>query len=148
MLPTPGLTESNVDNNSPDASPAIRSVGSTMYSSALQAETIALEQLHDPADGDLQLIWPDSEDLFQSIMSTDVTNQWPMPLNLLPFSPLSDDMHFGNKEPIMSFDERSGIASTLSPTEGIEGPRAVQDVTQMILNQVHQSFTLFVGKKC
>ena len=54
---------------------------------------------HAAADIDFSLIWPDSENLFQSIMSTGTTDQWQMPLGTLPFPPVVQDvstMNFGS----------------------------------------------------
>lgn len=77
------------------------------------------------ADLDFQLMWPDSENLFQTIMSSDV-NSWPMPLGLLPFPPHSD---------------AGSLASFESPALSVptgESQQAVQDVSQMITNLVSQ----------
>ena len=38
------------------------------------------------AELDFELIWPDSADLYQTLMSQDVSLQWQMPLGTLPFS--------------------------------------------------------------
>jgi hypothetical protein len=86
-------------------------------------------------DVDFDLIWPDSEDLFQSIMSTETSNQWQMPLGTLPFSasPTASDVAFGTPS---SFDERPSSIGTI-PSGG--NHQAVQDVSKMVSNLV--SFT-------
>ncbi len=83
-------------------------------------------------DVDFDLIWPDSEDLFQSIMSTETSNQWQMPLGTLPFSasPTTSDVAFGTPS---SFDERPSSIGTI-PSGG--NHQAVQDVSKMVSNLV------------
>lgn len=89
------------------------------------------------AELDFDLIWPDSEDLFQTIMSTDSVNQWQMPLGALPFSvsasPAPSDVAFGTPS---SFDERPSSIGII-PSGG--NSQAVQDVSKMISNLVCKS---------
>ncbi|OQE25878.1 hypothetical protein PENFLA_c008G07164 [Penicillium flavigenum] len=78
---------------------------------------------------DFELVWPDSEDLFQSLMSSDTTDQWQMPLGTLPFPPVVQDMNgmsFGS--PSLFDDHRSTVGAI--PSGG--GHQAVQDVTEMV----------------
>ncbi|KAE8318671.1 hypothetical protein BDV41DRAFT_560528 [Aspergillus transmontanensis] len=84
---------------------------------------------HAASDLDFTLIWPDSESLFQSIMSSDTTDQWQMPLGALPFPPVVQDvnsMSFGSPN---SFDDRSSSIGTI-PSGGSH--QAVRDVTEMV----------------
>ncbi|RJE22752.1 hypothetical protein PHISCL_04897 [Aspergillus sclerotialis] len=84
---------------------------------------------HTASDLDFDLIWPDSENLFQSIMSSDTTDQWQMPLGTLPFPPLVQDvsgLSFGSPS---SFDNRSSSIGTI-PSGGSH--QAVRDVTEMV----------------
>ena len=78
---------------------------------------------------DFDLIWPDNEELFQTIMSTDSVDQSQMPLGALPFSvstsPSPSDM-FGTPS---SFDERPSSIGAI-PSGG--NSQAVQDVSKMI----------------
>jgi hypothetical protein len=53
------------------------------------ATAAGLQHVTPPAELDLELIWPDSEDLFQTIMSSDDTNQWQIPLGTSLFPPES-----------------------------------------------------------
>ncbi|OBT48809.1 hypothetical protein VE00_00682 [Pseudogymnoascus sp. WSF 3629] len=84
------------------------------------------------------LIWPDSETLFQTIMSMDSTNQWQMPLGTLPFLPgvqqagsdICDNQSNNFKSPD-SFDDR-GPAISAIPSGGSH--RAVHDVSKMVSN--------------
>lgn len=88
---------------------------------------------HAAADIDFSLIWPDSENLFQSIMSTGTTDQWQMPLGTLPFPPVVQDvstMNFGSPN---SFDDRSSSIGTI-PSGGSH--QAVRDVTEMVTSSV------------
>ena len=88
---------------------------------------------HAASDLDFDLIWPDSENLFQSIMSSDTTDQWQMPLGTLPFPPLVQDVSgltFGSPN---SFDHRSPSIGTI-PSGGSH--EAVRDVTEMVTSSV------------
>lgn len=89
--------------------------------------------LNAASDIDFSLIWPDSENLFQSIMSTGATDQWQMPLGALPFPPVVQDvstMNFGSPS---SFDDRSSSIGAI-PSGG--GHQAVRDVTEMVTSSV------------
>ncbi|GMG26207.1 unnamed protein product [Aspergillus oryzae] len=91
---------------------------------------------HAASDLDFTLIWPDSESLFQSIMSSDTTDQWQMPLGALPFPPVVQDvnsMSFGSPN---SFDDRSSSIGTI-PSGGSH--QAVRDVTEMVASSVRSS---------
>lgn len=88
---------------------------------------------HPTSDLDLNLIWPDSETLFQSIMSADTADQWQIPLGTLPFPPVVQDvtgLAFGSPN---SFDDRSASIGTI-PSGG--GHQAVRDVTEMVTSSV------------
>ncbi|KAI9372151.1 hypothetical protein BJX61DRAFT_542976 [Aspergillus egyptiacus] len=81
------------------------------------------------SDLDFALIWPDSEDLFQSIMSTDTSDHWQIPLGALPIPPVVQDvsgMSFGSPN---SFDDRSSSIGTI-PSGGSH--QAVRDVSEMV----------------
>lgn len=88
---------------------------------------------HAAADIDFSLIWPDSENLFQSIMSTGTTDQWQMPLGTLPFPPVVQDVNTMNFGSPNSFDDRSSSIGTI-PTGGSH--QAVRDVTEMVTSSV------------
>lgn len=92
-----------------------------------------LLELSQTADLDFQLIWPDSEDLFHTIMSSDSTSQWQMPLGTLPFPPQLDQVtptSFGSPS---SFDERGSSFGSI-PTG--RGHQAVTGVSKMIASLV------------
>lgn len=89
--------------------------------------------LNTASDIDFSLIWPDSENLFQSIMSTGTTDQWQMPLGTLPFPPVMQDantMNFGSPNP---FDDRSSSIGAI-PSGGSH--QAVRDVTELVTSSV------------
>lgn len=95
--------------------------------------------LNAASDIDFSLIWPDSENLFQSIMSTGTTDQWQMPLGTLPFPPVVQDvstMNFGSPD---SFDDRSSSIGAI-PSGGSH--QAVRDVTEMVTSSVCISSTV------
>lgn len=85
------------------------------------------------SDLDFDLIWPDSENLFQSIMSSDTADQWQMPLGTLPFPPVVQDINglgFGSPN---TFDDRSPSIGAI-PSGG--NRQAVRDVTEMVTSSV------------
>ena len=91
--------------------------------------------MHVASELDFTLIWPDSENLLQSLMSSDTTDQWQMPLGTLPFPPVVQDVNslaFGSPT---SFDDRTSSIGAL-PMGG--GYQAVQDVTEMVTSSVSQ----------
>ncbi|OJJ43251.1 hypothetical protein ASPZODRAFT_74795 [Penicilliopsis zonata CBS 506.65] len=104
--------------------------GTTANASWSEAESAQASSLHNAAvELDFALVWPDSESLFQSIMSSDSTDQWQMPLGTLPFPPVSQDvgaMNFGSPN---SFDDRTSSIGSI-PSGG--GHQAVRDVTEMV----------------
>ena len=88
---------------------------------------------HAASDLDFALIWPDSENLFQSIMSSDTTDQWQMPLGALPFPPVVQDVNGMNFVSPNSFDDRGSSIGTI-PSGGSH--QAVRDVTEMVTSSV------------
>ena len=96
---------------------------------------------HAAADIDFSLIWPDSENLFQSIMSTGTTDQWQMPLGTLPFPPVVQDVSTMNFGSTNSFDDRSSSIGTI-PSGGSH--HAVRDVTEMVTSSV-SSLSVIAG---
>lgn len=88
---------------------------------------------HAASDLDFSLIWPDSENLFQSIMSSDATDQWQMPLGALPFPPVVQDVNVMNFGSPNSFDDRGSSIGTI-PSGGSH--QAVRDVTEMVTSSV------------
>ena len=87
--------------------------------------------IHSATDLDFQLIWPDSEELFQSIMSSDNTSQ--MPLGTLPFPQSLDQFTPTSLDSPNSFDDRGSAIKTI-PNGG--GHQAVHGVSKMITNLV------------
>ncbi|KAJ8203149.1 hypothetical protein LV164_006843 [Aspergillus fumigatus] len=81
------------------------------------------------SDLDFSLIWPDSENLFHSIMSSDTTEHWQMPLGTLPFPPVVQDVSTINFGSPNSFDDRSSSIGAI-PSGGSH--QAVRDVTEMV----------------
>lgn len=106
---------------------------STSATSQSWDETHSGAGMHVASELDFALIWPDSENLFLSLMSSDTTDQWQMPLGTLPFPPVVQDvnvMDFGSPN---SFDDRSSSVGAI-PTGG--GHQAVRDVTEMVTSSV------------
>ena len=96
------------------------------------SEPAVSQSMNQGAELDFDLIWPDSEDLFQTIMSTEKANQWEIPLGTLPFSVSPDTSNIPFETP-SSFDERPSSIGTI-PSGG--NSQAVQDVSKMISNLV------------
>ncbi|OJI96363.1 hypothetical protein ASPVEDRAFT_122414 [Aspergillus versicolor CBS 583.65] len=81
------------------------------------------------SDLDFDLIWPDSENLFQSIMSSDTSDQWQIPLGSLPVPPVVQDVSGVNFGSPNSFDDRASSIGTI-PSGGSH--QAVRDVSDMV----------------
>ncbi|PQE24635.1 C2H2 type zinc finger domain protein [Rutstroemia sp. NJR-2017a WRK4] len=79
------------------------------------------------AELDFELIWPDSEDLFETLMSTDPTNQWQMPMGTLPITTRTNlnNSIFGTPGP---FHDKSSIGAI--PIG--ESHQAVHNVSEMV----------------
>jgi hypothetical protein len=105
----------------------------------IEHESTAGMVIHDmppSADLDFELMWPDSELLFQTIISSETANQWQMPLGTLPLTP---DVHqtvadtFGTPS---SFHEKASSIGAI-PSGGSH--RAVHDVSKMVTSLVSLS---------
>ena len=89
------------------------------------------------ADLDFELIWPDTEDLFHTIMSSDTS--WQMPLATLPFPPGMTGTGAAQPDSVAtydtpsSFDDRASSVGSI-PTGGSH--QAVHDVSQMVTSLV------------
>lgn len=91
-------------------------------------------------ESEFGLIWPDTEDLFQSIMSSESTNAWQMPLGTLPFVGDLDQINnamFGQSNTTM-YETRSAL-DPMPAQPSLESHRAVQDVSQMVTSLVRHS---------
>lgn len=133
------------DDSKGFSGPSIDSIPSwdTSSTSITDPPTSATSQSWDEASGhasinlpselDFNLVWPDSEDLFQTLMSSDTADQWQMPFGSLPFPPDVQDvdgMNFGSPN---SLNARSSSVGGI-PTGG--GNQAVRDVTEMVTSSV------------
>lgn len=84
-------------------------------------------------DLDFELIWPDSEDLFETLMSSDPMNPWQMPIGILPVpSTTRAHMNNGSFGVAGPFQEKGSIGSI--PVG--ESHRAVHNVSEMITSLV------------
>jgi hypothetical protein len=99
----------------------------------------AMPALSSPAEVDFILVWPDSELLFQTIMSSDTANQWQMPLGTLPFLPGLHQTSTANVGSLSSFDDRGPSIGAI-PSGGSH--RAVHDVSKMVTSLVSLSTSL------
>jgi hypothetical protein len=96
-----------------------------------------LMDMHCATELDFQLIWPDSEELFQSIMSTDTTSH--MPVGTLPFPQGIERFTPTSLDSPTSVDDR-GSAIKAIPNGG--GHQAVYGVSKMISNLVRGSYCI------
>ena len=102
------------------------------------AASIGLQQVTPIAELDFELIWPDSEDLFQTIMSSDAVNHWQIPLGTLPFPAenyAASNRSFGSPG---SFDDRVASIGAI-PSSG--NHQAMQNVSKMITSLVSLPIT-------
>ena len=85
------------------------------------------------ADLDFDLMWPDSEDLFETLMATEMNTQWQMPLTTLPISSRSlytSNAVFGSPS---SFQEQAG---SIDHIPSGESHQAVHNVSNMVTSLV------------
>jgi hypothetical protein len=85
------------------------------------------------ADLDFDLIWPDSEDLFETLMASENTNQWQMPFTTLPITSHAlqvNNSSIGTPNPFR--DKAPSIGNI--PTG--ESHRAVHNVSEMVTTLV------------
>lgn len=118
---------SNTSSTGPTSTPAT----SNSWGETQPVHTSSIDDV--AADIDFALIWPDSENLFQSLMSSDITDQWQMPLGTLPFPPVVQDINTMNFGSPSSFDDRT---SSVGSIPSGEGHQAVRDVTEMVTSSV------------
>jgi hypothetical protein len=113
-------------------------IGESLHASPEGATQTALSQpssanpslestLEPPFKADMQLTWPDSEDLLQTILSSDLSS-WTMPLDILPF-PQYSPVDMPNTQLPLSLPESHGPS-----IDG--GSQAVRHLSQMITSLV------------
>jgi hypothetical protein len=125
-------------NNNSGAALACAQVQDPAPPKRQSATTTGLQQVTPTAELDFELIWPDSEDLFQTIMSSDAVNHWQVPLGTLPFPAenyAASNTSFGSPS---SFDDRVPSIGTI-PSGG--NHQAVQNVSKMITSLVSMTIT-------
>jgi hypothetical protein len=113
--------------------PSDHSTSRTWHEQPYQVEPDMMD-MHCATDLDFQLIWPDSEELFQSIMSTDTTSH--MPVGTLPYPQGIERFTPASLDSPTSVDDR-GEAIKAIPNGG--GHQAVYGVSKMISNLVRGS---------
>ena len=88
------------------------------------------------ADLDFDLVWPDSEDLFETLMSSESANQWQLPLGTLPISTRASTSTFGPTS--FSLDKGPSIGAIPSG----ESHQAVHNVSEMVTALVGLQYLL------
>lgn len=99
---------------------------------------LGLQQVTPEAELNFDLIWPDSEDLFQTIMSSDAVNHWQLPLGTLPVSAESYPASNISFDSPSSFDDRPPSIGAI-PSGG--NHQAVHNVSNMIASLVSLSIS-------
>ncbi|PGH07786.1 hypothetical protein AJ79_06174 [Helicocarpus griseus UAMH5409] len=97
-----------------------------------ESQTDPETELQDAISGpelDFSLIWPDSEDLYRTLISSDAANQWQIPLGTLPLPSNPHSLNGTTFESPSSFDDRGAPIGAI-PCGGSH--QAVQDVTKMV----------------
>ncbi|KAF2719503.1 C2H2 type zinc finger domain protein [Polychaeton citri CBS 116435] len=84
------------------------------------------------SDLDLNLIWPDSQDLFQSIISADKNGTWQLPLGTLPFP--SDTQYAEVPSVNMGPTSAPSHATSDRPSRHGDNHQAVRGVSNMVTN--------------
>jgi hypothetical protein len=121
----------NVDRKSPTPNQA-----QIVHSASYGEQNTSIERvLNVPQSPDLNfdLIWPDSEGLFEMLMASENTNQWQMPFATLPIT--SQILHDNNIMTEANFhDKRPSIDSIPNG----ESHRAVHNVSEMVTTVVSE----------
>ena len=100
-----------------------------------QTHPISSQDMLHSAELDFELIWPDSADLYETLVSQDISMQWQMPLGTLPFStdiPLPSDNLTTSSTSYptpTSLDERVSSIGSI-PCGGND--QALKDVRKMV----------------
>ena len=84
-------------------------------------------------DLNFDLIWPDSEDLFETLMASENTNQWQIPFTTLPIT--SQVLHDNNHMTGANFHDKQ---PSISSIPNGESHRAVHNVSEMVTTLVSE----------
>jgi hypothetical protein len=103
------------------------------------------------ADLDFDLIWPDSEDLFETLMASENSNQWQTPFTTLPITSHTFHMENHVMDTSNTVHEKVKSPSIGSIPTG-ESHRAVHNVSEMVTSlvsrtQLCKSKTHFITNK-
>lgn len=76
-------------------------------------------------------MWPDAEDLFETLLATEATNKWQMPLTTLPMSsrPIYPSSNMFEQPSPGTFGDSGSL---ISPIPSGESHRAVHNVSEMV----------------
>lgn len=135
-----------ITNESPRSLPGISDQMSAAGDQNCVAGSSVAQTMPPPppsAELDFDLMWPDSEDLFETLLATETTNQWQMPLTTLPISSRSlytSNTDFGTPN---SFREQ---APSIDPIPSGESHKAVHNVSNMVTNLVSCSCRVVGGR--
>jgi hypothetical protein len=118
-----------------NAAPPVSPEGATLtaLSQASPTNPPFESTLEPPLEADMQLTWPDSEDLLQTILSSDLSS-WTMPLDILPF-PQYSPVNAPNAQPSLGFNDSQDPS-----VDG--GSQAVRHLSQMITSLVSHYETM------
>lgn len=89
------------------------------------------------ADLDFDLIWPDSEDLFETLMASENTTQWQMPFATLP---ITSHVLQASNNLVEAPTPSRGKSSSIGTIPSGESHRAVHNVSEMVTTLVSRTY--------
>jgi len=92
-----------------------------------------IQHIPPSAELDFDLMWPDAEDLFETLMASEATNQWQMPLTTLPISSRSLYTSTSQSDTLDAFRDKG---SPVGPIPSGESHKAVHNVSEMVSSLV------------
>lgn len=112
---------------------ANESAYSNIHEDILESNQSPIQSTLPAVELDFDLMWPDAEDLFETLLATEASNSWQMPLTTLPMS--SGPMYSSN----YMFEQQGAFGdkpSPVSPVPSGESHKAVHNVSEMVSSLV------------
>lgn len=108
---------------------------STMGEETPVSEPSMMQHISPSVELDFDLMWPDAEDLFETLLATEATNKWQMPLTTLPMSsrPIYPSSNMFEQPSPGTFGDSGSL---ISPIPSGESHRAVHNVSEMVSSLV------------
>lgn len=129
-----GIHIPEITSESPQSLPGLSDQISIAGDQNSVTESNMLPTMQPPSvDLDFDLMWPDSEDLFETLMATEMNTQWQMPLSTLPIS--SRSLYTSTA----TFGTPNSFQDQAQPIDNIpsgESHQAVHNVSNMVTSLV------------